>query len=73
MAIKNGVCRKSDYILIRYGYCDFSTDGSFNEETEEQHEIPSNTEIYADTPLNTNSPNLTHWNGITWDLIARIE
>jgi len=69
----NGVVRKSDYILIRYGLCDFTQDGSFNPDTEEQHEVPEGTPLY---PLYVFPPNqnlkVTHWNGDSWDLIDRI-
>ncbi len=69
--IRNGVIQKSTGYLTRFGYSDFTIDGSFDSLNEEQipdcpHEI-----FLLNDPFFPNSPKITKWDGQNWHLIDR--
>ena len=45
---QQNVIRKSDKILLRFGYCDFEHDGAFDSDTEEIIELNF---VFADFPI----------------------
>lgn len=53
--------------LLRAGFCDFTTDGSFDTETEQQHAgVPEPFLLKAD-----GAEFITRWDGTGWDLALR--
>lgn len=67
-----GVVEILSGLLIRAGYCDFTTDGSFDSETEAQHADVPKPFWLVDDDLEPDSALITHWTGTEWDLVPRV-
>lgn len=73
MDVLNGVVNIATGLLLKAGYCDFTTDPSFNPEIEAQHgDVPSPFYVFKDMSFYDPSINITHWNGNGWDEVPRI-
>lgn len=73
MEILNGVIEKTTGYLLKYGYCDFENDGSFDPNTQEQ--IP-NCPIPAYClidPIYPDSTYITVWENGEWGETLRIQ
>ena len=68
---RNGVVQKSDMKLIKAGFCDFTQDGSFDPETQEQHGDLFDDYHLLSNPFMPDDPYVTIWNETTWENIAR--
>jgi hypothetical protein len=70
----NGVFNKATGLLLRAGFCDFTTDPGFNPEIEEQKDgLYPPVYILNEIPPKPASEFVTHWNGESWDEVPRIE
>ncbi len=73
METMNGVVTIVTGLLLRAGYCDFTTDGSFKPDIEAQHgDVPNPFYILNDPLFQPPSDFVTHWNGTGWDEVPRI-
>lgn len=68
----NGVVNIETGLLLRCGFCDFTTQSDFNPEIEMQHgDVPYSSHILNEIPPEPASANITHWNGEGWDEVPR--
>lgn len=74
METMNGVVSIETGLLLRAGYCDFTTDPNFNPQIEAQYGgVPDPFYILNDPFTKPPSDYVTHWNGNGWDEVPRIE
>lgn len=73
METMNGVVNILTGLLLRCGYCDFTTDPNFNPLLEAQHgDVPYPFYLLSNPFIDPPSAYITHWNGSGWDEVPRI-